>query len=58
MNLLSFILMSIIGRGLRFFLISIFVKIYGNRIIQLLQKKIFLITTILGVIILIIISLV
>ena len=57
-NLLSFILMSIIGRGLRFFLISIFVKIYGNRIIQLLQKKIFLITTILGVIILIIISLV
>ena len=57
-DLLSFLFMSIIGRGLRFFLISVFVKIYGDKIIQLLEKKVFLISTILGVIILIIISII
>ena len=48
-NFFSFLLMSILGRGLRFFIISFLIKVYGDSIISLLGKKIFLLTSIIGV---------
>ena len=54
-NLINFIIMSFLGRGIRFLLISLLVKIYGEKVIKLLKKKLFLLTTLLGVITLIII---
>ena len=47
-NLFIFLIMSILGRGLRFFLISFLIKIYGDTIVKLLEKKFFLLTSIIG----------
>ena len=53
-NIFAFILMSFVGRGLRFFLVSIIVKNFGDVGINLLKKHTFLISTFLGIIIIMI----
>ncbi len=47
-NLLNFILMGFIGRGLRFFLISVLVKTYGDQALHFVNKRLFLITSLVG----------
>ena len=48
-DVFSFLIMSLLGRGLRFFIISFLIKMYGDKIIKLLEKKLFLLTCIIGV---------
>ena len=50
-SLFSFILMSLIGRGLRFVLISLLVSFWGDKAIELLRKRFFFISSIIGVVI-------
>ena len=47
-NIVAFFLMSLIGRGLRFFLVSLIVKNFGDTGIYLLKKHTFLFSTLLG----------
>ncbi len=56
-NLFSFLIMSILGRGLRFFAISFLIRLYGDKIIKLLEKNFFLLTSVIGVVIICIIYL-
>ena len=53
-NLLTFILMALIGRSIRFFIISLLVKIFGDYAINLIKEKLFIVTSALGVVIIII----
>tara|TARA_Y100000589_G_C27061921_1_gene591684 strand:+ start:21 stop:617 length:597 start_codon:yes stop_codon:yes gene_type:complete len=52
-NVVVFFTMSLIGRGLRFFLISLIVKNFGDQGIRLLKKHSFLISTLTGLILVI-----
>ena len=49
-NILAFFVMSLIGRGLRFFLVSMIVKNFGDKGIYLLKKHTFLFSTLFGLI--------
>ena len=50
-NLFSFLIMSFIGRGLRFFLVSALVNFFGDKGIEILRKRFFLITCLIGILI-------
>ena len=52
-NIVAFFLMSLIGRGLRFFLVSLIVKNFGDKGIYLLKKHSFLISSLFGLILVI-----
>ena len=52
-NIFAFILMSIIGRGIRFFIVAYLVKIFGNPAILFLGKHLLICSTILGIVIII-----
>ena len=47
-NIILFFFMSLIGRGLRFFLVSLIVKNFGDQGIYLLKKHTFIISTLTG----------
>ena len=47
-NILAFFVMSLIGRGLRFFLVSLIVKNFGDKGIYLLKKHTFVFSTLFG----------
>ena len=47
-NIVAFFVMSLIGRGLRFFLISMIVKNFGDKGIYLLKKHTFVFSTLFG----------
>ncbi len=47
-NIIAFFVMSLIGRGLRFFLVSIVVKNFGDKGIYLLKKHTFVFSTLFG----------
>ena len=47
-NIVAFFVMSLIGRGLRFFLVSLIVKNFGDKGIYLLKKHTFLFSTLFG----------
>ncbi len=47
-NIVAFFVMSLIGRGLRFFLVSIIVKNFGDKGIYLLKKHTFVFSTLFG----------
>ena len=47
-NIVVFFVMSLIGRGLRFFLVSMIVKNFGDKGIYLLKKHTFLFSTLFG----------
>ena len=47
-NIVAFFVMSLIGRGLRFFLVSIIVKNFGDKGIYLLKKHTFLFSALFG----------
>ena len=47
-NILAFFVMSLIGRGLRFFLVSMIVKNFGDKGIYLLKKHTFVFSTLFG----------
>ena len=49
-NIVAFFVMSLIGRGLRFFLVSLIVKIFGDKGIYLLKKHTFVFSTLFGLI--------
>ena len=49
-NIVAFFVMSLIGRGLRFFLVSMIVKNFGDKGIYLLKKHTFLFSTLFGLI--------
>ncbi len=49
-NIAAFFVMSLIGRGLRFFLVSLIVKIFGDKGIFLLKKHTFVFSTLFGLI--------
>ena len=49
-NIVAFVVMSLIGRGLRFFLVSIIVKNFGDKGIYLLKKQTFIFSTLFGLI--------
>ncbi len=51
-NLIIFIFMSVLGRGLRFFIISFLVNLYGERGIMFLKKNFFSVTVTSGLVIL------
>ena len=51
-NIVVFFVMSLIGRGLRFFLVSLIVKNFGDKGIYLLKKHTFLFSTLFGLILL------
>ena len=52
-NILAFFVMSLIGRGLRFFLVSLIVKNFGDQGIYLLKEHTFIITSLFGIILVI-----
>jgi len=52
-NIFAFILISIIGRGIRFFIVSYLVKIFGKPAILFLKKHLLVSSTILGIVIII-----
>ena len=52
-NIFVFILMSIVGRGIRFFIVAYLVKIFGKPALLLLQKHLVLASSILGIVIII-----
>ena len=52
-NILAFFVMSLLGRGLRFFLVSLVVKHFGDQGIYLLKKHTFIISSLFGIIIVI-----
>ena len=47
-NIIAFFVMSLIGRGLRFLLVSLIVKNFGDKGIYLLKKHTFLFSTLFG----------
>ena len=47
-NIIAFFVMSLIGRGLRFFLVSLIVKNFGDKGIYLLKKHTFVFSTLFG----------
>ena len=47
-NIVAFFVMSIVGRGLRFFLVSMIVKNFGDKGIDLLKKHTFVFSTLFG----------
>ena len=47
-NIVAFFFMSLIGRGLRFFLVSLIVKNFGDKGIYLLKKHTFVFSTLFG----------
>jgi len=47
-NIVAFFVMSLFGRGLRFFLVSLIVKNFGDKGIYLLKKHTFLFSTLFG----------
>ena len=49
-NIIAFFGMSLIGRGLRFFLVSLIVKNFGDKGIYLLKKHTFIISSLFGLI--------
>ena len=49
-NIIAFLIMSLIGRGLRFFLVSLIVKNFGDKGIYLLKKHTFVFSTLFGLI--------
>ena len=49
-NIIAFFVMSLIGRGLRFFLVSLIVKNFGDKGIYLLKKHTFIISSLFGLI--------
>ena len=53
-NIIAFFVMSLIGRGLRFFLVSLIVKNFGDKGIYLLKKHTFIITFLCGLILILI----
>ena len=48
-NLIGFILMSLVGRGIRFFIVAYLTKIFGMPAILFLQKNLLLSSSILGI---------
>ena len=52
-NIIAFFVMSLIGRGLRFFLVSLIVKNFGDKGIYLLKKHTFIISSLFGIILVI-----
>ena len=52
-NVLAFFIMSLIGRGLRFFLVSLIVKNFGDQGIYLLKEHTFIISSLFGIILVI-----
>ena len=52
-NIAAFFVMSLIGRGLRFFLVSLIVKNFGDQGIYLLKKHTFIISSLFGIILVI-----
>ena len=52
-NILVFFVMSLLGRGLRFFLVSLIVKNFGDQGIYLLKKHTFIISSLFGIILVI-----
>ncbi|MFL2822124.1 MAG: DedA family protein [Alphaproteobacteria bacterium] len=52
-NILVFFVMSLLGRGLRFFLVSLIVKNLGDKGIYLLKKHTFIISSLFGLIVII-----
>ena len=55
-NIVAFFFMSLIGRGLRFFLVSLIVKNFGDQGIYLLKKHTFIISSLFGIILVILYS--
>ena len=49
-NIIAFLVMSLIGRGSRFFLVSLIVKNFGDKGIYLLKKHTFIISSLFGII--------
>ena len=54
LNIIAFIVMSFLGRGIRFFLVSYLVKFFGKPALIFLQKNMLLSSSILGIAIIII----
>ena len=54
LNIIAFIVMSFLGRGIRFFLVSYLVKFFGKPALIFLQKNMLLSSSILGISIIII----
>ena len=52
-NIIAFVLMSIFGRGIRFFIVAYLVKFFGNPALLFLQKHILISSSILGIAIII-----
>ncbi len=52
-NILAFFVMSLVGRGLRFFLVSLIVKNFGDQGIYLLKEHTFIISSLFGIILVI-----
>ena len=52
-NIFAFILMSIVGRGIRFFIVAYLVKFFGKQALLLLQKHSVFASSILGIVIII-----
>ena len=52
-NIFAFILMSIVGRGIRFFIVAYLVKLFGKPAILFLKKHLLICSTILGIVIII-----
>ena len=52
-NIFAFIFMSIVGRGIRFFIVAYLVKFFGKPALLLLQKHLVLASSILGIVIII-----
>ena len=52
-NFLIFVLISLISRGLRFFLVSLIVKNFGDKGVYLLKKHTFIISSLFGIILVI-----
>ena len=52
-NIIAFILMSILGRGIRFFIVAYLVKFFGKPALLFLQKHLLISSSILGVAIII-----
>lgn len=51
-NLFAFLMMSLFGRGIRFFIIAISIKFFGRPALTFLKNNIFLSTSVLGIAIL------
>ena len=52
-NIIAFVLMSILGRGIRFFIVAYLVKFFGKPALLFLQKHILISSSILGIAIII-----